>query len=66
MLETTLMAPLKREGVLVTAEAAQYLRISKPTLLKYIHLGKIKAIKAGRGWRILQPELDKFLRGDDI
>jgi len=55
---------LEREIVLTTDEAIEYLKISKPTFLKYIHLGRIKAIKAGKGWRILQSELNRFLRGE--
>ena len=48
--------------VLTTDEAIEYLKISKPTFLKYIRLGRIKAIKAGKGWRVLQSELYRFLR----
>jgi len=55
---------MEKDSVLTTDEAIQYLKISKPTFLKYIHLGRIKAIKAGKGWRILQSELNRFLRGD--
>jgi excisionase family DNA binding protein len=39
------------------------LRISKPTFLKYIREGRIRAIKAGNGWRILYSELLLFLKG---
>ena len=55
---------LEREIVLTTDEAIEYLKISKPTFLKYIRLGRIRAIKAGKGWRILQSELNRFLRGE--
>jgi len=58
------MSPDKKDMVLTTDEAIEYLKISKPTFLKYIHLGRIKAIKAGKGWRILQSELNRFLRGE--
>ena len=54
----------EKEEVLTTEEAIQYLKISKPTFLKYIRLGRIKAIKAGKGWRVLQSELNRFLKGD--
>ncbi len=54
----------ERDNVLTTDEAIRYLKISKPTFLKYIKLGRIKAIKAGKGWRILQSELNRFLRGE--
>jgi excisionase family DNA binding protein len=50
-----------KDIVLTTSEAIQYLKISKPTFLKYIHLGRIKAVKAGNGWRVHQSELYRFL-----
>ena len=60
------MSTARKEVVLTTDEAMEYLKISKPTFLKYIHLGRIKAIKAGKGWRILQSELNRFLRGETL
>jgi len=58
---------LKEKGVILTTdEAIGYLKISKPTFLKYIHLGRIKAIKAGKGWRVLQSELYRFLKEGKI
>jgi excisionase family DNA binding protein len=58
------MALAQRDNVLTTGEAIEYLKISKPTFLRYIHLGRIKATKAGRGWRVLQSELYRFLKGE--
>jgi len=58
------MSLLEKDVVLTTNEAIKYLKISKPTFLKYIRLGKIKAIKAGNGWRVLQSELYRFLKGE--
>jgi excisionase family DNA binding protein len=55
---------MEKDMVLTTDEAIEYLKISKPTFLKYIRLGRIKAIKAGKGWRVLQSELFRFLRGE--
>jgi excisionase family DNA binding protein len=54
---------MERDQVLTTDQAIEYLKISKPTFLKYIHAGKIRAVKAGKGWRILESELHKFLAG---
>ncbi len=53
---------MDEDAVLTTQEAIKYLRISKPTYLKYIRLGRIKAVKAGRGWRVHRSELYRFLR----
>jgi len=60
------MSLKERDLVLTTDEAIEYLKISKPTFLKYIRLGRIKAIKAGKGWRILQSELYRFLKGEEV
>jgi excisionase family DNA binding protein len=56
------MSKIKDDIVLTTNEAMKYLKISKPTLLKHVHLGKIKATKVGREWRFLQSELYRFLK----
>ena len=58
------MPVIEKDVVLTTEEAIGYLKISKPTFLKYVHLGKIKAIKAGKGWRVLYSELNRFLKGE--
>ena len=58
------MPLIESEAVLTTDEAMQFLKISKPTFLKYIHGKRIRAIKAGKGWRILQSELYRFLKGE--
>lgn len=59
------MSAMKDDNILTTDEAAQYLKISKATLLNHIHQRKIKAIKVGRSWRILQSELYQFLKGGE-
>lgn len=57
-----MMPLMDKDIVLTTNEAIQYLKISKPTYLKYIRLGRIKAVKAGNGWRVHQSELYRFLK----
>ena len=52
------------DPVLITEESCAYLRITKPTYFKYIREGRINAVKAGKGWKVLKSELDRFLRGD--
>ena len=59
------MPLMDNDIVLTTKEAIQYLRISKPTYLRYIRLGRIKAVKAGNGWRVHQSELYRVLRGTE-
>lgn len=55
---------LRETDVLTTEEACQYLRISRPTLTKYLNLGLIRGVKAGKGWKVLKSELDRFLKGE--
>jgi excisionase family DNA binding protein len=47
--------------VINTSEACHYLRISRPTFLKLIAAGKIRAQKLGKGWKVLDTELERFL-----
>ena len=54
----------REDIVLTTEEACHYLRISRPTYLKYLYVGKIRGAKAGKGWKVLKSELDRFLKGD--
>jgi excisionase family DNA binding protein len=53
------------DTVLTTQEACGYLRISRPTYLKYLYGGRIKGTKAGKGWKVLKSELDRFLKGEN-
>jgi excisionase family DNA binding protein len=57
------MLPAGKDPVLTTDEVLSFLKISRPTLLKYIHRGKIRAVKLGKGWKILESELIRFLGG---
>jgi len=50
------------DSLVTTKVAIKYLKISKPTYLKYIRLGRIKAVKAGSGWRVHRSELHRFLK----
>ncbi len=59
------MSLLDKDAVLTTKEAIKYLKISKPTFLKYIHSGRINAVKAGSGWKVHQSELHRFLNYRD-
>ena len=55
------MSLAEKDVVLTTKEAIEYLKISRPTFLKYIRLGRIRATKAGNGWRVHQSEMYRFL-----
>lgn len=59
------MSEMEKDQVMTTEDAIEYLKISKPTFLKYVHVGRIKATKAGKGWRVLLSELNRFLKGEE-
>ena len=50
--------------LLTTREALEILRITKPTLLRLIKSGELKATKIGHNYRILSNDLDRFIRGE--
>jgi excisionase family DNA binding protein len=56
----------REDNVLTTQEACHYLRISRPTYLKYLYGGRIKGAKVGNGWKVLKSELDRFLKGEEF
>ena len=55
----------RENAVLTTREACGYLRISRPTYVKFLVTGRIKGTKAGKGWKVLKSELDRFIKGDN-
>jgi excisionase family DNA binding protein len=63
-----MMFDMDKDEVLTTEEAVNYLKICRASYLKYVHLGRIRAVKAGNGWRVHRSELYRFLkvREDEI
>jgi len=59
------MSMNEEKTVMTTQEACRYLRISRPTYMKYLYSGRIKGTKAGRGWKVLKSELDRCLKGEN-
>lgn len=57
-------ATAEDDAILNTKEACDYLKISRPTFLKYIAAGKIKAQKIGNGWKVFKADLDRIVRGE--
>ncbi|MEE4265202.1 MAG: helix-turn-helix domain-containing protein [Desulfobacteraceae bacterium] len=57
-------AAAEDDAILNTKEACDYLKISRPTFLKYIAAGKIKAQKIGNGWKVFKADLDRIVRGE--
>lgn len=49
--------------IMTTSEVMKYLKISRKTVLKLVHEGKIPAQKVGKDFRYLKSEIDAYLRG---
>ena len=48
--------------MLSVKQASEILEISKPTLIRYIRQGKVKAIRMGHVYKITQEEVDRILQ----
>jgi excisionase family DNA binding protein len=48
------------EEVFTVKEVSQFLRISRTTIWRWCNEGKLRAFKAGRGWRIPRSALEQM------
>ena len=53
---------MKDEKIMTMTEVQNYLRITKPTMVKILKEGKLKGKKVGKQWRILKSEVDRYLK----
>lgn len=42
-------------------EAARYLNTSKKEIRSLIHIGAVRYVKLGKGWRVMRSDLDVWL-----
>jgi len=54
------------KDILNSDEVASYLRISKRTLLKEVHEGKIKAFRAGKSLRFRRSFVEEYIASQEI
>lgn len=52
---------MKEEKIYTTKEAAELLKVSLPTIMRYIKDEKIEAVKVFGTWRIKHSTLEPFL-----
>lgn len=50
------------ERLLTAQEVADLLRVSTMTVYRLIRRGDLPAVKVGRSYRVIQSELDRYLR----
>jgi len=53
---------IERTKFYLTDEISDILHLSKESVVKYIHQGRIHAIKIGSSWHISQESLNEFLK----
>lgn len=53
---------IERMKFYLTDEISDILHLSKESVVKYIHQGRIHAIKIGSSWHISQESLNEFLK----
>jgi len=51
-------------GIFTIKDVCGYLHVSRKTVLRWIHEGKLKAVKLGGGrlWRVRERDLQAFIR----
>lgn len=48
------------------SEVGKILKLKDQTILSYIKLGKLKAIKLDRGYRVVEDDLQRFIEAKKI
>ena len=49
------------ETIYTVKQVAEMLQLNEVTIRRYIEIGKLKAIKFGKVWRIKQDDLEAFI-----
>lgn len=57
---------MEKEEYYTIDEVALMLKVAYLTVYRWVRAGKLKAVKAGKQYRIKQSELDKFLTSYQI
>ena len=52
----------EKHEVLTATEASRYLKISKSLFLKLVRTNQIRAKKVGKGWKVLESELQAYFK----
>jgi excisionase family DNA binding protein len=47
---------------LTVAEVAAMMRVSKMTVYRLVHSGELPAVRVGRSFRVLEKDVDEYLR----
>ena len=47
-------------------EVAEYLSVNVQTVRRWIHQGKLRALRIGKFWRISKVQLEEFLKAREV
>ena len=53
---------LSESKFLTVAEVAAMMRVSKMTVYRLVHSGELPAVRVGRSFRVLEKDVDEYLR----
>ena len=53
---------LSESKFLTVAEVAAMMRVSKMTVYRLVHNGELPAVRVGRSFRVLEGDVDEYLR----
>lgn len=60
--EESKQTPSVTEGLLTPEEVAKRLRVTRRTIYAWLKIGRLRGLRAGKGWRIAPADLEAFLR----
>jgi excisionase family DNA binding protein len=52
------------DEILTVREVAEYLKLSRTTIWRWVKEGKLQAFKVGRSWRVHRSELERITGRD--
>jgi excisionase family DNA binding protein len=50
------------QGIFTLREVAEILRLGRVTTLRLVQSGRLQAFRAGRDWRVIGADLERFIR----
>jgi len=54
----------KAERPFTLTEAAEFLKVDRRTVMRWIKEEKLRAFRVGRDWRIPRKEIDRLINGE--
>ncbi len=62
MVDNSSSGDLSDSKFLTVAEVAAMMRVSKMTVYRLVHNGELPAVRVGRSFRVLEKDVDEYLR----